>query len=219
MVQMSNQEYQQFEFELNNPIKANIWKSLLSIKSGIISNRISARKCDVRIVTDLKIIKSFLNICHLQCYTYANVSYGLYYNNELVSLMTFSRSRFNKQYQWELIRFCSQLNTVVIGGASRLLCRFEKDNNPVSLISYANLRFSEGKLYNVLGFNYEGKSRPNYFYIKDSIVYSRIKFQKHKLSKLLTVFNPELTEYQNMMNNGYTKVIDKGNLIFTKRYT
>ena len=211
-------EYQQFEFELSNPIKSKIWTSLISIKSGSISRRLLARKCEVRIITDLKVIKSFLNTCHLQGYTYANISYGLYYNNELVSVMTFSKSRFNKQYQWELIRFCSQLDTIVIGGASKLLRKFEIDNNPESLISYANLRFSDGNLYKVLGFNPAGKSRPNYFYIKDSIVYSRIKFQKHKLSKLLAIFNPELTEYENMMNNGYTKVSDKGNLIFTKNY-
>lgn len=40
---------------------------------------------------------------------------------------------------------------------------------------------------------------------------SRIKYQKHKLLKLLKAFSPSLTEWENMKNNGYDRIWDCGN--------
>jgi hypothetical protein len=36
--------------------------------------------------------------------------------------------------------------------------------------------------------------------------------QKHKLEKLLDIFDPNKTEYQNMLDNGYKRVWDSGNI-------
>jgi hypothetical protein len=66
--------------------------------------------------------------------------------------MTFSKPRFNRNYKYELVRFASKLGTQVIGGASKLLKYFEINYNPKSIISYADRRYSNGKLYYALGF-------------------------------------------------------------------
>jgi hypothetical protein len=66
--------------------------------------------------------------------------------------MTFSKPRFNRNYEYELVRFASKLGCQVIGGASKLLKYFERNYNPKSLISYADRRYSNGKLYYSLGF-------------------------------------------------------------------
>ena len=42
--------------------------------------------------------------------------------------------------------------------------------------------------------------------------YSRYQTQKHKLSKLLEYFDPELSEIQNMELHGFTKIYDAGNM-------
>ena len=100
--------------------------------------------------------------------------------------MTFGKSRFNKKFEWELLRFCNKLGYHVPGAAGKLLKHFERNWNPKSLISYADRRWSRGKLYEALGFKIDHVSRPDYWYLKPSnptILYRREKFQKRKLKK------------------------------------
>lgn len=109
----------------------------------------------------------------------------------------------------------------VIGGASKLLVYFEKSFKPSSLISYANRRWSNGNLYRKLGFTYSHATKPSYYYFHTtdvSKVYSRVQFQKHKLKEKLKEFNPELSEKTNMFANGYRRIYDCGQLVFTKEY-
>jgi hypothetical protein len=49
---------------------------------------------------------------------------------------------------------------------------------------------------------------------------SRNKFQKHKLIDKLEHFDPSISEYENMTNNGYYRIWDCGNNIYVyKRKT
>ena len=61
---------------------------------------------------------------------------------------------------------------------------------------------------------------PNYKYLKDTEVLSRYQCQKHKLAELLGPdnFNPEISETENMLSNGYVKMYDCGNLVYVKHY-
>ena len=198
-------------FESDN---IDIWLSMINNRLGL-NERIYARKC---IIKELKSneIKDFLNNNHLQGFVNSSINLGLYYNNELVSLMSFSKPRFNKKYDYELIRFCNKLNTSVIGSASKLFNYFIKNYNPKSIISYANRRFSNGSIYEKLGFKFLRKTEPNYFYFKvsESKTYSRNQFQKHKLVNLLDKFDENVSESENMFNNGYRRIYDCGNLVY-----
>ena len=193
--------------------KKEIWKSVIRNKLGL-SKRIYARKCIIKDI-DYKTTNSFLTNNHLQGSCISSINLGLYYNNELVSLMTFGKSRFNKNYKYELLRFCNKLDMVVIGAASKLMQYFRKKYSG-SIISYANRRWSNGNLYNILQFKLMGESRPNYYYFKENklYLYNRLEFQKHKLKTKLQNYDESLTETQNMYNNGYRKIYDCGNYIF-----
>jgi len=91
--------------------------------------------------------------------------------------MTFGKSRFDKAYEWELLRFCNKIGYHIPGGASKLLKYFERTYRPQSLISYADRRWSQGKLYDALGFECLHESPPNYWYWKSSSdLESRMKF-------------------------------------------
>lgn len=199
-------------FSSDNP---EIWESMISNKLGL-SNKIYARKCIVKEVPN-KEAREFQESNHLQGSINSSIKLGLYYQDELVSLMTFGKARYTNT-EWELLRFCSKLNTSVVGGASKLLKHFEKTYNPKSIVSYANRRWSTGNLYNQLGFDLSHISKPNYFYFKgnDGILESRVKYQKHKLSKVLENFDPNKTESENMYENNYRKIYDSGNLVYVK---
>ena len=128
--------------------------------------------------------------------------------------MTFGKPRFNKNHDWELIRFASKLGIHVVGGASKLLAHFRKSHSG-SVVSYADRRYSDGNLYEKLGFKKAGVSKPNYWYVKKNSRLSRYACQKHKLQAVLgDGFDPNLSEEENMYMNGWTRYHDCGNLVY-----
>jgi len=199
-------------YEWNNLSKQNIWKSIINNKLGI-NNKIYARKCKI-IELHNKQKNDFLNKNHLQGMDNSRIKLGLEYNGELVSVMTFSKPRFNKNYEWELVRFCNLLNHNVIGGASKLLKHFIENYSPKTLISYADLRYSNGNMYKKLGFYFKSYTPPSYVYIKSDKVLSRFSCQKNKLPKILENFDENKTESRNMLDNNYRKLYDAGTMLF-----
>lgn len=185
---------------------------------GCYEHTVYARKCHVEEI-DQHMSGDFIEKNHIQGNCSDKIRLGLFLDDELVSVMTFGASRFNKKYDWELLRFCNKLNYHVIGGAGKLLKYFERKYNPKNLISYADRRWSVGNLYDKLGFSKVGVSVPSYSYVKNGRRLSRIGFQKHKLNKILEKFDENLSEVENMKNNGYFRIWDCGNLVYAKEYS
>lgn len=157
---------------------------------------------------------AFLERNHLQgACAGTSIYLGCYQGDTLVALMTFGTPRFNSNYQWELLRFCTERNTQIVGAASKLLSYF-LDKYTGRIISYANLRFSYGNLYRKLGFKFLRRTSPSYFYTRGGEIVSRYKAQKHKLEQLIPNFVSAMSEKQNMEANGYYRVWDCGNLVF-----
>jgi hypothetical protein len=203
-----------FEDEwLNNP---EIVKSRLLNLLNKTPNKIYGRKCIIKELINNE-CKSFLNENHLQGYTPATYNIGLFYNDELVSLMTFGKRKITGKNSLELIRFCNKINTNVMGSASKLFKYFIEKYKPEELISYADIRWSginpDVTLYNKLGFKLKHMSSPNYWYNYANIRYHRYNFRKDKLIK--DGFDPNKTEREIMLERGYTKIWDCGNLVFT----
>lgn len=204
--------------EWYSPIQQNIWKSILSNSLGK-SIKIFARKCVLKVDVSYDESKKFLEKNHMQGSDNSPIRIGLYHNGELVSLMTFSKPRFSKIYDYELVRYCNKTLHSVIGGASKIFKHFLKSYTPKTVISYADLRYSDGKLYKNLNFRFKENSKLGYFYIKGIGTkkykkISRVSAQKHKLPKLLENFDKNLTESINMFNNGYRRVWNCGNMVF-----
>jgi hypothetical protein len=201
--------------------KPKIFDSFFAIKfqvSSVLTKK-HARKLIVKELTS-KEAKVFFTENHRQGHYPASVALGLFdpVTNELLSAMSFGQPRFAKDYQYELLRFCNKNYHLIPGAASKLFKSFLKNYNPLSIISYCDVRFSsldpKQTVYSSLGFKHTHTSRPNYFYIKDGKMYSRIKFQKHKLREVLDTFDPKLSERENMLNNGYDIFKDCGNHVF-----
>jgi hypothetical protein len=195
-------------FEDEWMFKKDIIKSLLVSKLNLIKSTFFARKCKIQELSN----EQFNGFClqnHLQGKRNSKVKIGLFYNDELVCCMGFSK---HYAYEWELTRFCNKLNVNVVGGASKLLKYFLLTYNPASILSFCDIRFSSGNLYEKLGFTYYGTTKPNYRYIKGLTSLSRYKCQKHNLNKLLSNYDSALSEPQNMFNNGYRRLWDCGNI-------
>jgi hypothetical protein len=204
-----------WEHDWNDSMKQKIIKSMIHSKLGL-SKRIYARHTRVREVSSV-VTKQFLSMNHLQGQSNSSINLGLYHHGDLVALMTFGKPRFNSNYDWELIRYCGLLETNVVGGASKLLKHFRKNNNGL-ILSYANREHSNGKLYEALGFELINEAQPNYQWWKGNQMLKRYATQKHKLPKLLNeTFDSSKTESENMFANGYRRIWDCGNLVYELR--
>jgi hypothetical protein len=192
--------------------KKDIVKSMINNKLSR-SNRIFARKCTVKEITDNKLAKQFIEDNHIQGFVGSKIKLGLFYNEELISIMTFGKVRkslgqSNKGNNYELLRFCNKLGFTVVGGASKLFSYFKKNFVFDKLISYSLNSHSKGGVYSKMGFIIDGNSRPDYFWCKNGIRYHRFNFRKDKLVSQGEDINK--TEKDIMYEKGYFRLFGCG---------
>ena len=202
-------------FEDEWKYKQDIIKSKIKNLINKNTNKIYARKCVIKPVIN-KIKNEFLNQNHIQGEDKSKFKYGLYYNDELVSLITLGNLRKitgNKPENniYEIIRYTTKLDYNIIGGFSKLLKHFIKTHNSDKIISYADRRWSNGNLYKINNFKFIHNTPPNYWYMK---YYKnrehRYKFRKSNLKNLLEKYNPNISEWENMKLNKYDRIWDCG---------
>jgi hypothetical protein len=133
--------------------------------------RVNGRHCFVSKI-DKQEADNFLNINHLQGAVKAKYKYGLFLKVQyaykyldiksetdiLVAVATFSGGRTMNEparygnRSFELLRFASLKNHVIVGGMDKLLKYFEKEYQPDEIMSYADRDWSNGNSYMKLGF-------------------------------------------------------------------
>ena len=191
---------------INSPEKV---ESIILSKLGVYKERIYARQCIIKEVTS-KESNIFLNKYHLQDTTNSSIRLGLYYNDELVSIMTFGKGRkcLNSSTKYELYRYCCKVGVQVIGGASKLFKYFLKEYKPESIESFSSNDISNGDLYKQLGFEYISNSI-GYWYIDKSMNrYHRYKFTKYSL--INEDYDKNKTEFEIMDERGFFRIYDSG---------
>jgi hypothetical protein len=210
-----------WEHQWTNPIKQDILKSMLVNKLQQTPNKIYARKCVVKYI-DSKIYSEFCMNNHIQGKSPSSIKLGLFYNSELVACMGFSLLRVNlgntkSSNKYELVRYCSLKNTNIIGGASKMLKYFENQYNPLQILSYADRDYSQGNLYESLGFEFEGITNISYNYYnpKTHSLKNRYNFRKSELIK--KGYPSELTEFQITHSMGLYRIYNSGTLKYVKK--
>lgn len=204
-----------FEDEWVN--KKEIVKDKITSTLKKTNTRIYARKCHIKVPT-IEEKRSFLIDNHIQGDVSDSIRFGLYYNNELVALMTFGKLRLNlgvkrsMEGEYELLRYCTKLGYSIVGGASKLLNEFISKTNPKRIISYCDRRYSEGNMYVTLGFTLSHISEPNYYYVFGTNRHNRFKYRKSELVK--KGYDKDKSEHEIMLENKVYRIYDCGNLVF-----
>lgn len=159
--------------------QTEIIKDIIAARLGIIrGEKIYARKCEIREVNTAD-YRDFCNTYHVQGYRSASVKLGLCYNNRLVQIASFNKARQYSvaganQYQWEWVRGCISSNNKVIGGTSKLLKHFIDTYNPDNILCFSDWNLFSGNGYEESGFELEGYTGPDKFYITNSSHMQRI---------------------------------------------
>lgn len=195
----------------------NIWDwddeskilNLLKEKEKIYARELKIKEVSIEETT------LFLNNYHLQNTCKGQeIRLGLFKDNELIQLMTFGKPRYNKNYQYELIRLCTQSRYKVIGGAEKLFNYFRKTYNPDSIISYCDNSKFKGDVYTRLGMKLIdfGKPSKHWFNIKtkrhitDNLLKQRGYSQLHNDKEHVKGESNQLL----MLEAGYLEIYDCG---------
>lgn len=207
-------------FEHNWIYQKDIVKSMLRNAFGMTGCKLHARKLEVKEV-DTQTSQAFLNANHIQGSTNSSIRLGLFSNNSLVSLMTFNKMRTtigsrssDTDNTFELARFCSLLNTSIVGGASKLFKHFIDTYHPDKVVSFSNRSYTTGGMYRQLGFQEISTSDPGYTWVhsESKMWLNRVTCQKSNLQNLFKDDSIDLnkTEQQIMMEHGFVQVFDSG---------
>jgi hypothetical protein len=191
--------------------KNEIIKSQIKNWLGLTENKVYARNCQIK---EIKDSKQFLNNNHIQGSDRSNVKLGLFYDGDLLSVMTFNKTEGRKKMkddEWNLSRFCNKLDFNIVGGASRMIKYFINEYKPKRIISYSDKDWSSGNVYYKLGFNLVDMGRSDYKYVINSKRVNKSRFRKSNLKTKMSE-----SRYMNEMN--INKVWDCGKIKFEKTF-
>lgn len=167
------------------------------------SNKIYARNTELRRIA-AKDCHKFLDDNHIQGFRASTYYYGLYYNNELVSCMTFGYNYLGKTKQMELLRFCNKRGITVVGGAAKMFKNFLREHSEINeIISYCNIAKGKGSVYNKLGMKLLKITSPNYRWVS------------LKTNESINRYSTQIKDENIIMKEkGYVKNYDCGNYVF-----
>lgn len=204
------------EWKNNQSLVKSKLKHILNVNDGI---KIGARSVTIKkINTDDK--SQFLKENHIQGADKSNISYGAFYNNILVGVMTFNQKRnMTKNFdgEFELSRYATKQNYIVIGLASKMLKRFTNEYKPNTVISFADRRWTadgENNLYTKLGFSLVSIVKPTYYYYNSKVSrykrFHKFGFGKNSLKKRFPNLDYTKTEKELTIELGYDRIWDCG---------
>ena len=165
--------------------------------------------------------KKFLNATHIQGAGPVGTAYGLYEDEALIAVATFGKSRSGamtgarQEGVFEVLRYASTGN--VRGGFTRLFAQFKKDFTPEQVVSYCDLRYGTGTLYEKSGFTLHSITEPDYWWVPKGKIerIPRYTVQKHKMAHvdhpLNEYYAPHKSENQICGEAGWEKVHGVGN--------
>lgn len=194
----------------NHAVKLKILNLCHKSEKGV-----GARKLSVTKITNTS-GNAFCDLHHIQGASSGVIaSYGAYHDGSLVSVMQFKKQRGTQDI--ELIRFCSD-GKVYAGIFSKLLKVSVLSEGYDKVISFADLRYSDGGVYSQNGFDEVSRIKPDYRYTKKDKTYHKENFTKAQISKKFGIDVENKTERELMLELGYTRIYDCGKIKFIKHF-
>jgi hypothetical protein len=134
-----------------------------------------------------------------------SISYGAFHQGRLVACISFKAPTRQSSYQFELVRMASDPEYRIHGIWIKLFRKFVCDQHPKSVVSFSDNRLFNGRVYPKIGFSFDGKVSPNYYWTKDGVRHNKSGLRKKNEEK-----NSGLTEVQLRQAQGYHKIWDLG---------
>ena len=177
--------------------------------------RVYARNCSIyKLNSDVG--DTFLQENHLQGTCRGQLLYlGLVHEGELLQVMTFGKSRYDKKYDVELLRLCTKNGYTIVGGASKLFKFATQDYGLSNIISYCDLSKFSGDVYQKLGMKLVRKTPPQEIWSRgDEKITANLLRQRGFDQLFKTNFGKGTNNEQLMLEHGWLPVFDCGQAVF-----
>ena len=185
------------------------WESIINLIKP--KQKLYARKLQLKEITKQE-ANSFLIKYHTQSKCKGNsVNLGLYQDTKLIQVMTFGKPRYNKNYEWELLRLCTHSDYAVVGGTEKLFKHFIKTRNPESVLSYCDYSKFTGNVYLKLGFKIKTKNKPQKIWSKGTIHITDNLLRQRGFDQLFnTNYGKGTNNEQLMLDQNWRPIYDCG---------
>jgi hypothetical protein len=192
--------------------KSEICKSIILSKLGIFENRIQARKCKIKKIEKSQ-MKSFCDLNHLQgANKLSEACFGLFHEEELVGVVDLGRHHRKKNTDSVVLtRLCFKTGLQIVGGSGKLFkacVEWCRSNGMKKIISWSDNRYSDGSVYEKLGFKKAGELPPDYCYV--NMKNPKRRFSKQSQSKKQSKCPASMTELQWAISRGLSRIWDCG---------
>lgn len=175
-----------------------LWEDIWLRKTDLVKARLlsllnrnkSIPARDTTVVSlDKPMLDTFLNANHLMGSPKVKYKYGLHYKGVLVAAASFSSIKTYYREDGpcqsaELVRYASLSGVNIVGGLSKLLEHFIQEHKPDDIMTYADREWSDGSVYETLGFQLVEQTPPQEFWIhlKEMVRYSARRLPESLLS-------------------------------------
>lgn len=186
--------------------RKDIIKSMIAHAVGRSPNVVYARKCDIVLFNKNKQFAEFFEENHIQGQTMSSWAYGLKYNDELVACLSM-RTPIHHDDAREIARFAVKKFHHIPGAFSKLFKRAKEKTlheERSVIISYADLSYGDGGVYEENGFTLNGDTKLNYWYTDGKERYNRFKFRAQD----------GMSEREYARENGVEKLYGCGNKLY-----
>jgi N-acetylglutamate synthase-like GNAT family acetyltransferase len=158
--------------------------------------------------------KEFLEQNHIQGSSVFEISFGLYYFNELQAVITGNKHhRQGHSDTLVLNRLAFKTDVSIAGGPSKLFNRlvsYAKERGYKRLISWSDNRWSEGNVYKKLEFELTENLPADYSYFSNQSRISKQSCQKKMLIKKGAKGDMSMTEKELALSLGLYRIYDCG---------
>lgn len=192
-----------FDFEW---IKRNFQvRSFLTSALGKNQIKINGRKTEIREVNK-KDARDFLEKYHILGSCAFKKAFGLYFENELVSMITINKHHRNFN-EMVLNRYVGKYNITVRGGLNKLCKAASSEFGKIT--TWIDLRMSDGKSWEKSGWKKISILKPDYFYFNNK---TGEIISKQSRKKSIVKTPADMTEHQHALIDGLYRIYDCGKI-------
>lgn len=188
--------------------RRNAVVGFLSNKFNIEPTMVHGRTCKV-VTPTIAEVREFCELYHLQGAPSRNtqMAFALEHGGMILGMLSLSHHHRVADV-WLINRICFRPGFRIAGGSERLLHHMKAwlvERNIKQVLSFSDRRYSQGKLYQRLGFRHDGFTRPDYSYVKGTHRFSKQSLKKTEFEK-----GSKRTEFQLRLDQGYSMIYDCG---------
>jgi hypothetical protein len=185
-------------------INSSLFKSIILQSLHMDDNPvIGARKCHIQKI-DSTIARPFLDQNHLQGFCSGTYHFGGFYNNNLISVMTFGWTRGSKQTRrFELKRWSTDKDAKYPGLFTKTFKYAQQSIQFQQVVSFSMNDWFTGNVYDKAGFKKEKIFEPSYYYFIDekwrhcsALTKERIKVKYHNNNIIQEMIQTGSTEFE-----------------------